>query len=60
MILYPDVRLVNSDDIQSDLATARAKLKWDTPRVVVMLSNETYGKQGFYRETTFFFPVGPS
>ena len=33
---------------------ARAKPKWVTPSIVEMLANETYGKQGFYRETTFF------
>ena len=54
-------RRVNSTDRQNDLEGARIKLKWFTPRITEMLANETCGnKGGFYRETTFFFPVGPS
>ena len=54
-------RRVNSTDRQNDLEGARVKLKWFIPRITEMLANETCGnKDGFYRETTFFFPVGPS
>ena len=54
-------RRVNSTDSQKDLAGALVKLKWFTPRITEMIANETRGnKGGFYRETTFFFPVGPS
>lgn len=51
---------LNYADSKNELATTHAKLKWITPRIVEMVANQTYGKQGFYRETTFFFPVGPS
>ena len=44
----PDVRLVNSADIQSDLVTDRTKLKCVNTCMVEILANATHEKQDFY------------